>query len=107
MARPVLIILLVTAALLTLAAGQKPDLKATLWELHEGVKTVATALGVLMIAHSGLRWIMADGPQERDDAKKTLVYIMIGLLVVALSLTIVSAVYCSTLSTTRYGEGVC
>lgn len=100
---------LVTAVVLSIILAHQASaaLKTTLWELYEGIKTIAAALGVLMIAYSGVGWIMADGPQERDEAKKTLVYVMIGLLVVALALDIVGAVYCSTLESTTYGGGIC
>ncbi|MDD5112181.1 MAG: pilin [Candidatus Altiarchaeota archaeon] len=64
-----------------------------LQEVNTGLRTVASALGVLVISYAGIRWIMADSPQERDDAKKTIIYVIIGLLVVAASNDLVAALY--------------
>lgn len=93
--------------LLGLFAQQASAQKVNLWDIYVAVETIAAALGVLMIAYAGVMWIMAGGPQDRDDAKKTLIYVMVGLLVVALALDIVGAVYCTTMSSTSYGAGIC
>ncbi|MFH1125775.1 MAG: pilin [Candidatus Altiarchaeota archaeon] len=78
-----------------------------IWDIYYGVRDVATALGALVIANSGFRWIIADSPQEREDAKKTIIYVLIGLFFVAMTREIVQAVYCQTLSGTTYGQGIC
>jgi len=89
------------------AAATVPPEMSQIWDLHGGIKNVATALGVLMIVYSGVRWIVATSPDERDDAKKTIVYVIIGLLVIAVTKELVQALYCQTLQGTSYGAGVC
>jgi hypothetical protein len=98
---------LFTALVLLILFAQQASAKLNLWEIYVAVETIAAALGVLMIAYAGVMWIMAGGPQDRDDAKKTLIYVMVGLLVVALAMDIVGAVYCTTMSSTSYGAGIC
>lgn len=41
-------------------------------DLNTQLNFLASALGVLVMTYAGIRWIMSDGPQERDDAKKYL-----------------------------------
>ena len=63
--------------------------------LNTGLVNIAAALGVLVISYAGLRWIMSTGPQEREDAKKTVIYAIIGLLVVSIAYDLVDALYVS------------
>ncbi len=46
-------------------------------------RTVALALGYLMMVLMGIKWIIADSPNDRADAKKGMMYVVIGLLLVA------------------------
>lgn len=100
-----LLINLVTATTTTLFEDSPEGQE--IFKLVKGLQDVAAALGVLMIAYSGARWIMADSPQDREDAKKTIIYVIIGLLIVSLTKDIVKAIYCQTLQSTSYGAGVC
>jgi hypothetical protein len=84
-----------------------PPEMSEITSLTNGIATVAGSLGALMLAYAGLRWLMADGPQERDDARKTIIYIIIGLLVVSATTDLVHALYCDTMNPTSYGAGVC
>ncbi len=72
------------------AAAENPELA----DLAAGLTTVAAALGTLMIAVQGLRWITSETPQDRADAKKGLTYILIGLLIVAITACLVEGLYC-------------
>lgn len=92
---------------LVYGAGPLPPELSEIDNLKNGIATIASALGALMLAYAGLRWLMSDGPQERDDARKTIIYIIIGLVVVSATADIVQALYCSTLNTTTYGAGIC
>lgn len=84
-----------------------PPEMSEIFSLKDGIATVAASLGALMLAYAGLRWVMADGPQERDDARKTIIYIIIGLVVVSTTTDLVQALYCDVLNTTTYGSGIC
>lgn len=86
---------ILTAGVLVLLAASAsgdwppPEIK----ELNKGLKEVASALGALVIAYAGIRWIMAENPQERDDSKKTIIYAIIGLLIVSMAEDLVAALY--------------
>jgi len=58
---------------------------------------IAGLLASLMMAIHGLKWVMSESPQERLDAKKAIMYVLIGLLVVYMSAIMVSLLYCETI----------
>ena len=61
---------------------------------------LAGPLAVLMLAIGGLRYVMSHGDQtQMEEAKKTITYAIIGLIVIVLSYAIVSNVINLTLST--------
>lgn len=47
------------------------------------LKVVAAVLGWLFMVIMGIKWILADSPNERAEAKKGMMYIVVGLLVIA------------------------
>jgi len=100
-----LLVFLIKAA----GADPLPEGMQEIWDLVDGIKTVASALGALILTYSGIRWIMADSPSERDDAKKTIIYVVIALIVVALTKDLVHAIYCETTNNLAppYGGGIC
>jgi hypothetical protein len=82
---------LIAAAVLVLLASSVAAQPAWIGNLRR----VAYALGWLMMVFMGLRWIIADSPNDRADAKKGMIYIVIGLLVVASACDLLS-LYCTT-----------
>jgi undecaprenyl pyrophosphate phosphatase UppP len=58
---------------------------------------VVAALAVLLIAVNALRYVTSDNPQERADIKKSLTYVILGLLITYLAGKLVEAVYCYSL----------
>ena len=67
--------------------------------------TVAYALGWIMMIIMGIKWIIADSPNERADAKKGMMYVVVGLLVVR-SMGSLIALYCVT-AAKAMGAPVC
>lgn len=80
-----------------LAACGTTSVSAELTEINSGLMVVAAALGTLMIAIMGVKWIMSENPQEREDAKKGVIYVIIGLLLVTMATTLVDEIYCAHL----------
>ena len=72
-----------------------PEVAATVPAWIPGLKQVAVALGWIMMIIMGIRWMIADSPNERADAKKGMMYIMIGLLVIAAACGLMR-LYCDT-----------
>jgi len=58
------------------------------------LRMVAYSLGWLMMVLMGVKWIVADSPNERADAKKSMIYVIIGLLVVASACGLLQ-IYCN------------
>ncbi|MBU0762444.1 MAG: pilin [Candidatus Altiarchaeota archaeon] len=55
-----------------------------------GLVSVAAALAWLMMVLLGIKWIVADSANERAEAKKGMIYVVLGLLVVASKCTILN-----------------
>ncbi|MDD5112149.1 MAG: hypothetical protein PHG85_06360 [Candidatus Altiarchaeota archaeon] len=64
-----------------------------LGELEVALFNLATALGALMLAIHGLRWLTSDTPETRDDAKKAITYIIMALILATVANQIVNAMY--------------
>jgi uncharacterized membrane protein len=64
------------------------------------LRTVAFALAWLMMVLMGVKWIVADSPNERAEAKKGMIYIVIGLLIVVSARPLLQ-MYCNTIGLTK------
>ena len=67
-------------------------------DMVNSMKTLAYSLGWLMMVIMGVKWIIADSPNERADAKKGMIYVIIGVLVVKSSCELLS-LYCTNVTT--------
>jgi len=75
-------------------------------DLIGALKKIAAALGALLIAVQGLKYVTAEAPDDRAEAKKGLIWIIVGLLVAAISAYLVCGLYCAAISST-YGGFTC
>ena len=66
----------------------------SLTDLVGSLCQLADALGLLIISLMGAKWIVADSAQERAEAKKGIIYVIVGLLVVHSMATLVDRLYC-------------
>lgn len=78
---------------LSLAVSATPSVP---WN-NVSLQSMAAALGALLILIMGIRWIMADSAQERQEAKRGILYVVIGLLIVYSVDQIIQTLYCSNL----------
>lgn len=69
---------------------------------NDELRSVAAALGTLMIAIQGMKWAIAESPQERVEARKGIMYVIIGLLLVSQADQLVEDLYCSNCSAIGY-----
>ena len=95
------LLVLSTLNLLTLTVSAGPVPPSWLASLA----TLAYALAWIMMVIMGMKWILADSPNERADAKKGMMYILIGLLVVRSANSLLQ-LYCDTANTTM-GTFIC
>jgi len=61
------------------------------------LQQMAAALGMLLILIMGVRWIIADSAQERSEAKKGIMYVVVGLLIIYSVNRIICGLYCVNL----------
>ena len=101
-ARRVIYSLIVSSLLAALASSQAPDYS---WVC--GLQTLAGALGWVMMVIMGLKWIVAESPNERAEAKKGMLYIVIGLLIVASMRNLLQSLYCDTITKAGFGGFTC
>ncbi|MFC2154388.1 pilin [Candidatus Altiarchaeota archaeon] len=92
---PISLIFVLLLASNLASAGGEPN--TSMAELCEALYIVAGFLASLMFVLQGVRWIMSESPQDRMEAKKAIMYIIIGLLVVYMAAILVSTLYCNTL----------
>ncbi|MFH1722390.1 MAG: pilin [Candidatus Altiarchaeota archaeon] len=84
--------------LITLLFSQSAAAQGTtMADFCEALYIIAGFLASVMIVIQGLRWVMSDTPQDRMEAKKGIMYVLIGLLVVYMAAILVSVLYCRTI----------
>jgi len=78
----ILLLILLIHATHTVIAEDKcldDDFYNTLRPTIEQIQIVGYALAVLMIGYQGLKWSSSDSDQAREDAKKGIIYVIIGI----------------------------
>ncbi|MDD5623534.1 MAG: pilin [Candidatus Peribacteraceae bacterium] len=69
------------------------DLKTTIVDVTKAVLNFMTLIAVVIIVVAGIRFIISQGEeQEKEKARKTIVYAIIGLVVIILARAIVTFV---------------
>jgi hypothetical protein len=92
--------ILLMLPLLTQATPTPPPAdkgRSEMQEVNLAFLQVVAALAVVMIAVNALRYVTSDNPQERADIKKSLTYVIIGLIIVYLARALVKGIYCYAL----------
>lgn len=62
-------------------------------DLTTGLYNLATVLGALMIVINGVRWMASSQPEQRSECKKSIMYIMLGLMWASGANILVDAMY--------------
>ncbi|MBN2013747.1 MAG: hypothetical protein JW778_01065 [Candidatus Altiarchaeota archaeon] len=62
------------------------------------LESIAAGLAVLSLMVNGLKWMTADDFQGRDDAKKGVYYVLVGLALVIISFALVNYLYVGEVS---------
>ena len=84
------------------AAAPPPELNLLIDALFD----VAAAMAVLLIAIQGLKFVTSETPADREEAKKGLIYVLMGLLVVFLAVRIVCGIYCYAIEAYESPKGI-
>jgi hypothetical protein len=72
----------------------------------QSMKELAYAIGYLMMVILGILWITSEGANERLEAKKGMLYIIIALLVIASYCSIMQTVYCKAATDSMAAGGL-
>lgn len=67
-------------------------------EANKAIRGVGAALAVLLFSIQGLKWVTSETPQDRAEAKKGIIYIIIGLLFLKLAFHLVCGLYGAAIS---------
>ncbi|MFH1835802.1 MAG: pilin [Methanobacteriota archaeon] len=92
------IIVVVFVLLIAANLVSSQDYLTEMSDLIVALKTVAAALAVLLISIQGLKYITAESPNDRAEAKKGLIWIIVGLVVAAVSANLVCGLYCMAIA---------
>jgi outer membrane murein-binding lipoprotein Lpp len=82
------------------------DPTAEMNELIKALRKIAAALAILLIAVQGLKYVTAESPDDRAEAKKGLIWIIAGLLIAAIAANLVCGLYCAAIAS-AYGGFTC
>jgi hypothetical protein len=72
------------------------------WGWVCGLKRAAVALAWVMMIIMGSKWIIAESPNDRAEAKKGMIYIVTGLLVIASTENLITSLYCEAATRADY-----
>jgi len=75
------------------ALSAKADLIESIWDINDLIYGVVAGVAALMIALHAIRWKTADGPSEREAAKRGIINVIIGLVIIMLAIYVVELIY--------------
>ncbi|MBD3262558.1 MAG: hypothetical protein GF334_12970 [Candidatus Altiarchaeales archaeon] len=64
-------------------------------EIICGLHQIGTILALLFTVIAGMRWMMAEDPQSKDNAKRSIIYILIGLLLLFVGGNVILYLLCA------------
>jgi hypothetical protein len=56
--------------------------------------TMGTPIGLIMTLYMGVKWIIAEGPEERENSRRAIIYIIIGLIMLRAARPLVEYLLC-------------
>ncbi len=63
-------------------------------ELILDIQTIGNPIGFFMLAYMGVKWIVAEGPQDVENARRGVIYVVIGLILLKVSHPLVVYLLC-------------
>jgi len=89
--KTILYLIVFTQLLASIASAQGS--LTELIEVNKVMRNIAAALAVFMFTLQGLKWVTAESAPDRLEAKRGMIYVMLGLLVVFIAANIVCGLY--------------
>lgn len=89
-----LLVPLLLIAVQTVTAGGCDTSIAPLNDMMIWLAQIANPLGLFMMIYMGIKWSMAEGAEDRENARRGIIYVVIGLLLVQVSDDLIYQLYC-------------
>lgn len=90
--------IVIAFVLLQLVVANASAASDTMDETNKAIRQIGAALAVLMFSIHGLKWVMSETPADRAEAKKGMIYVIVGLLFLKLAFNVVCGIYGAGLS---------
>ncbi len=58
------------------------------------LKDVGWPIGFFMMVYMGIKWIISEGPEERENARRGVIYVVIGVLVLRTGVGLIEYLMC-------------
>jgi len=58
------------------------------------LNTIAYPIGFFMIVYMGIKWIISEGPEDRENSRRGVIYVMIGLIMLKATFYLVEYLLC-------------
>jgi len=88
----------------TISAGLSTGILCMLFVILRGI---AVVLAVLSIAYSGVRWLTSESAEDREGAKRIIVYTILGVAIVLLVLQLMSVITTGVAGLQPFGPDNC
>ena len=63
-------------------------------DIMQMLQTIGYPIGIFMVAYMGIKWMLAEGPQDRENARRGIIYVVIGLILLQVSVKLVYFLLC-------------
>jgi hypothetical protein len=55
---------------------------------------IGNPIGQFMMIYMGIKWVVSDGPEERENARRGVIYVVIGLMLLQVASPLVEYLMC-------------
>ena len=56
--------------------------------------TMGAPIGLVMMIYMGVKWVLAEGPEDRENSRRAVIYIIIGLIMLRTAHPLVEYLLC-------------
>lgn len=78
----------------TAACAQCGENIPAMVEIMQMLQKIGYAIAVFMFAYLGIKWMLAEGPADRENARRGIIYIIIGLMLLRAGVPLVYFLLC-------------
>jgi len=64
-------------------------------DMQTTLKYIGGGLAMVLMVFEGIKWMTAESPEDREDAKRGIIYIIIGLVMLAASYSFIFFLFCT------------